>query len=109
MILKRRQCTREFQFQVVRKVEAGKPLAPVARVSHVQPTVRRRWQQDHQRHAEWALAGHGHSSQAEARRAAWERRIGHLIMAHALLKKVLRRLDARHQDQNGRGGSSWAR
>jgi transposase len=109
LALKRRQFTREFKFQVVREVEAGKSLAQVAREYQVHPTVIRRWQQEHQRHAERAFAGHGHSYKEEARIAELERMIGQLTMENALLKKALLRLEARHQEQNGSGGSSWPR
>ncbi len=109
MALKRRQFTREFKFQVVHEVEAGKPVAQVARESQVYPTVIRRWQQEHQRHAERAFAGHGHRDKEEARMAEWERMLGQLTMENALLNKALLRLEARHQEQHGSGGSSWPR
>jgi transposase len=109
LALNRRQFTREFTFQVVREVEAGKPLAQVAREYQGHPTVIRRWQQEHQRHAEQAFAGHGHSYKEEARMAELERMIGQLTLENALLKKALLRLEARHQEQNGSGGSSWSR
>lgn len=59
--LKRRQFTREFKLQIVREVEAGKPLAQVARAYEVHPTQIRRWGQLHQRYAERAFAGNGHA------------------------------------------------
>ena len=41
MTLKRRQFTREFKLQVVREVDAGKPMAQVAREHSAQPEHRR--------------------------------------------------------------------
>ncbi len=37
MALKRRQFTREFKLQVVREVDAGKPMAQVARQHQINP------------------------------------------------------------------------
>jgi transposase len=75
----------------------------------VHPTVIRRWQQEHQRYAARAFAGHGHSYTEEARLAELERMIGPLTVENARLKKALLRLEARRRDQNGSGGSSWPR
>ena len=105
MALKRRQFTREFKVQVVREVEAGKPLAQVAREYQVHPTVIRRWQQEHQHYAERAFAGQGHSDQEEARIAELERLVGQLTMENALRKKALLRLEARGHGPTGPGGS----
>ena len=105
MALKRRQFTREFKVQVVREVEAGKPLAQVAREYQVHPTVIRRWQQEHQHYAERAFAGQGHSDQEDARIAELERLVGQLTMENALLKKALLRLEARGHGPTGTGGS----
>jgi transposase len=107
--LTRRQFTRAFKVQVGREIEAGKPLAQVARAYQVHPTVLRRGQQEHQRDAERAFAGHGHSYKDEARLAELERMIGHLTMEKALRKKAVLRLGARRREQNASGGSSWTR
>jgi transposase len=106
LALKRRQFTPDFKVQVVREIEAGKPLAQVAREYQVHPTVIRRWQQEHQRYAKRAFAGHGHRYKEEARIAELERMIGQLAMENALLKKALLRLEARRREQNASGGNS---
>ena len=105
MALKRRQFTREFKLQVVREVEAGKPLTQVTRAYQVHPTVIRRWQQEHQHDATRALAGHGHSYKEEAHIAELERLVGQLTMENALLKQALLRLEARVHGPTGTGGS----
>ncbi len=108
MALNRRQCTREFTFQVVREVEAGKPLAQVTREYQGHPTVIRRWPPAHQRDAARACAGQGRSDQDEARIAELERMLGQLTMENALRKQALLRLEARPRERNGNGGSSWS-
>jgi transposase len=105
LALTRRQVAREFKLPVMREVEAGKPLAQVAREYHVPPTVIRRWQQEHQHDAERAFAGQGHSYQEEARIAELERLVGQLTMENARRKKALRRLEARGHGPTGTGGS----
>jgi len=43
MALKRRQFTREFKLQVVREVDAGKPMAQVAREHQINPNTVAKW------------------------------------------------------------------
>jgi transposase len=102
--LKRRQFTREFKLQVVREVEAGRPLAQVAREYEVHPTQTRRWEQLHQHYAERAFAGNGHAYRDEARIAELERMVGQLTMENALLKKAWLRLEGRGPKPRGAGG-----
>jgi transposase-like protein len=104
LALKRRQFTREFTRQVVREVEAGKPLVQLAREDQVHPTVVRRWQKEHQPSAERAFAGYGHTYKDEARMAELARLIGQLPMAHAVRKKALLRLEARQRGLPSTGG-----
>jgi transposase len=89
----RRQFTREFKLQVVREVQAGKPLGQVAREHEVHPTQLRRWCQLQQQYAGRAFAGNGRAYRDEARVAELERMVGQLTMENALLKKALRRLE----------------
>ena len=105
LALKRRQFTREFTLQVVREVEAGKPLVQIAREYQIHPTVVRRWQKEHQQYAERAFAGYGHTDKDEARIAELERLIGQLTMENAWLKKALLRLEARQRGLPSTGGS----
>jgi transposase len=104
LALKRRRFSREFTLQVVRAVEAGKPLAPAARECQLHPTVSVRWHKEHLRYAEQAFLGNGHRYKAEARIAELERLIGPLTMANALLKKALLRLEGQVQQSASHGG-----
>ena len=47
MALKRRKFTREFKREVVREVEAGKPIAQVVREYEIHPTQITKWRQLH--------------------------------------------------------------
>ena len=83
MGLKRQQFTRELKLQVVREVEAGKPIAQAAREDDIPPTQIPKWRQVLRQYAEQAFAGNGHAYRQEARPAAGERRVGQLIMENA--------------------------
>ena len=105
MGLKRRQFTREFKLQVIREVEAGKPVAQVARTHRVHPTQVGKWQQLHRRYAAEAFAGNGRAYQDEAKVAELERMVGQLTMENALLKKALLQLEGHTGARRGNGGS----
>jgi transposase len=105
LALKRRRFTREFKLQVVREVEAGKPLAQAAREHQIHPTLILRWRQEHLRYAERAFTGNGRLYKEEARIAELERMIGQLTMENALLKKALLRLEAQSRERAASGGS----
>jgi transposase len=104
MAVKRRKFTREVKLQVVREVEAGKPVAQAAREYEVHPTQISKWRQLHQRYAEQAFAGNGHVYKEEARIAELERMVGQLTMENALLKKVLLRRAGSKEARSGSGG-----
>jgi transposase len=104
LALKRRRFSREFKLQVVRAVEAGKPLAQAAREYQLHPTLIVRWRQEHLRYAGTAFSGNGHLYKAEARIAELERLIGQLTMENVLLKKALLRLEGQVQQTASNGG-----
>lgn len=94
MALKRRLFTKDFKLQVVREVEAGKPVAQAAREHQLHPNTILQWHKLHEQYAASAFAGHGQTYRAEARIAELERLLGQLTMENALLKKALLRLEA---------------
>jgi transposase len=59
MTLKRRQFTRDFKLQVIREVEAGKPLVQAAREHQLHPNTIIKWRKLHQQYAQHAFAGNG--------------------------------------------------
>lgn len=105
MRLKRRQFTRELKLQVVREVEAGKPVAQAAREYEVHPTQIRRWRGLHEQYAERAFAGNGQAYREEAKIAALERMVGQLTMENALLKKALLHIEGQRRVSLGGSGS----
>ena len=90
----RRQFTREFKFQVLAEIAAGKSLAQAAREHQLHPTLIGRWQKQHRQYADRAFAGSGRVHTDEARIAELERMVGRLTMENDLLKKALQRLEA---------------
>lgn len=105
MALKRRQFTREFKLQVVHEVGAGKSLAQAAREHELHASTIIEWRRNHEKYAERAFQGNGHSYTNEAKIAELERMVGQQAMEIALLKKVLLRLDVRppRVGENGSG------
>lgn len=103
MAIKRRQFTKEFKRQVIREIEAGKPLAQAAREHQLHPNTIIKWRRLHQQYAEKAFAGNGNAYTDEARIAALERKIGQLTMENDLLKKALLRLEAFARSHKGNG------
>jgi transposase len=104
MSQKKRQFTREFKLQVVREVEAGKPIAQAARQHQIHPTLIGKWRSQISIYAERAFAGNGNIYKDEARIAELERMIGQLTMENALLIKALSQLEARSRSVVASGG-----
>ena len=103
--LKRRKFTREFKQQIVREVEAGKPVTQAAREYEIHPTQITKWRQVQRQYAEYAFASNGKSYRDEAREAELERMVGQLTRENALLKKALLRLEESREARStgGRG------
>jgi transposase len=103
MVLKRRHFAREFKLQVVREVQAGKPVAQAAREHQLHPNLIASWRQAHLRYAECAFAGNGNHYRDEARIAELQRLIGEMTAENALLKKALLRLEGQVRTVRGTG------
>ena len=103
MALKRRQFTREFKLQVVREVDAGKPMAQVARQHQLNPNTVAKWRKQLRKYPDTAFARRGHAYTEEARVAELERMVGRLTMENDLLKKALATLG--RQADGATGGS----
>jgi transposase len=103
MALRRRQFTKDFKLQVLREVEAGKPLAQAAREHELHASTILGWRKRHEQYAEHAFQGNGHSYTYEAKIAELERKVGQLTMETDLLKKALLRLEGRHPRAGGNG------
>ena len=86
---KRRQFDRDFKLQVLREVEAGKPVAQAAREHQVHPNTISAWREIHRLYGNEAFAGNGNTYTHEAKIAELERLIGQQTIEIALLKKGL--------------------
>jgi transposase len=104
MALKRRQFTRDFKLQVVREVDAGKPMAQVARQHQINPNTVAKWRKQLRQYPQTAFAGHGRAYTDEARVAELERMVGRLTMENDLLK-ALALLDEQASSKTGNGAS----
>src|SRR5215470_2941258 len=93
MALKRRIFTRDFKLQVIREIEAGKPVAQAARDHQLHPTLIGKWRHQHTLYPEQAFSGNGNIYKDEAKLAELERMVGQLTMENSLLKKALLRLE----------------
>jgi len=105
MALKRRQFTREFKLQVVREVDAGKPMAQIARQHQINPNTIAKWRKQLRQYPQTAFAGSGRAYTDEARVAELERMVGRLTMENDLLKKALALLDEQASSKIGNGAS----
>jgi transposase len=103
VIRHRRQFTKEFKYQVVREVEAGKPLAQVARENEIRPNLVAKWRTQLSINGAEALQGNGNAYTHEAKLAELERITGQQAVAISLLKKVLRLHDDEQAPSPQRG------
>lgn len=87
--IKRRQFSREFKLQVLREIEAGKPIAQAAREHQVHPNTISAWRELHRQYGSEAFAGNGNTYTHEAKIAELERLIGQQAIEISLLKKGL--------------------
>ena len=94
MALKRRRFTRDFKLQVLREIEAGKPIAQAAREHEIHPNLISRWRSLRDQYAHQAFSGNGNTYKLEARISELERMVGRLTMENDFLKKALALLEA---------------
>ena len=69
----RRRYDREFKISVVAELEAGKPLAQIAREHGIHPSLPSRWREELAENPERAFSGNGNRCKYEARNAELER------------------------------------
>ena len=93
MSLKRRIYTKEFKQQVLRELDAGMPLAQVAREHTVSAKLLQRWHEEFAEYGEDAFAGNGRSYKDQARIAELERCVGRQTLEVLYLQRQLRRFE----------------
>lgn len=86
------------------EIEAGAPIAQVARENGVHPTLVSRWKQEYRANPDKAFQGHGNPYKDQAKMAELERIVGQLYAENAFLKKTLEKLGRRVQEE--RNGSA---
>ncbi len=106
VIRNRRQFTKEFKYRVIREVEAGKPLAQVARENEIHPNLVAKWRTQLSAYGAEAFQGNGNAYTHEAKVAELERIIGQYAAENTLLKRALKSLETdRLNALPPRGGS----
>ena len=100
MSTKRRQFTPAFKLQIVREIEAGKPVAVTAREHQLHPNLIYRWKRTYREGGASAFAtgGANAATNGQAKIAELERLIGQLTIENNFLKNVLARLEAERSD-----------
>ena len=94
--------TREFKMSILSQIEAGVPLAQVARENGLHPTLVSRWKKEYMDNPEKAFAGPGHPYKDQARVAELERLIGKLYSENEFLKKTLETMNERVEEEKRR-------
>jgi len=98
----RRQYTRDFKIAVVRDIETGKSLAQVSRENGIYPSLIAKWKKEYFENPENAFSGNGRDYKEQARMAELERLIGQLYAENEFLKKALKTLESRIQEERKR-------
>jgi len=98
----RRQYTRDFKIAVVRDIETGKSLAQVSRENGIHPSLIVKWKKEYFENPENAFSGNGRVYKEQARMAELERLVGRLYAENEFLKKALRTLESRIQEERRR-------
>ena len=93
MGLSRRNFTKEFKLEAVRRLEAGVSLAEVARGVEVSPNVLQRWRREFRQAPGNAFPGHGQRRWPEGKIAELERKIGQQAVEIDFLKACLQRIE----------------
>lgn len=98
----RRQYTRDFKIAVVRDIETGKSLAQVSRENGIYPSLIAKWKKEYFENPENAFSGNGRAYKEQAGMAELERLVGRLYAENEFLKKALRTLESRMQEERKR-------
>jgi transposase len=93
MVKKRRRFTREFKINVIREIEQGIKQAEICRKYDIHPVLVNRWRKEFHKYPDSAFQGNGHQYKDEARIAELERLVGKLYAENDFLKKALRALE----------------
>ena len=99
MSRKRRTFTKEFKLERIRELETGKSLAEIGREHNIHPSQLLRWKEEYYENPGQAFKGNGKTIKEEAKIAELERIVGKLYAENEFLKKVLKSLEQRIQEE----------
>jgi transposase len=91
--------TKEFKLAILSQIEAGIPLAQVARENGVHPALVGRWKKEFKVNPEKAFSGTGQPYKDQARLAELERMVGRLYAENEFLKKTLEKMNERVEEE----------
>jgi transposase len=91
--------TKEFKLAILSQIEAGIPLAQVARENGVHPALVSRWKKEFKENPEKAFSGTGQPYKDQARLAELERMVGRLYAENEFLKKTLEKMNERVEEE----------
>jgi transposase len=104
MGVSRRTFTREFKLDAVRRLEAGVPLAEIARGLEVSPHLLHRWRREFNKAPGNAFSGQGQRQWSEGRVSELERKVGQQAMEIDFLKRCLQSIEEQRTLQASTGG-----
>ena len=99
---RRRTYSREFKISVLHELESGKTKAQLSREHGIDHSLISQWHEEYLRDPDNAFRGKGNTYKPSAKVAEYERLVGQLYAENALLKKVLKALEQRLQEERKR-------
>jgi len=99
MGLSRRQFTKEFKIDAVRRLEQGISIAEAARALEVSPNVLHRWRRELREAPGNVFPGNGKRRWSEGRIAELERKVGQQTLEIDFLKGCLQHIEERRMLQ----------
>jgi len=102
MTKRRTAYTREFKLAILAQVEAGIPIAQVARENGLHPQLVFRWKVQYKENPEKAFSGSGNPYKDQARIAELEWTVGRLYSENEFLKKTLETMKIRLEEKRRR-------
>jgi transposase len=101
----KRKFTREFKLTAVRRMQAGEPVARLARELEVNPAELYRWYREQEKFGAGAFMGSGYKRPEADRVAELERKIGQQALEIDFLKRALQRVEEQRQLRALAGGA----
>ena len=105
-MMSRREFSKEFKVEGVRRLESGQSVAEVARALEVHPTELYRWRREREEHGARAFQGAGRKRAEESRIAELERKIGQQTVEVDFLKRALQHVEEERRLRAWDGGAA---